>query len=94
MQACTVPGLQRGASDAAALGFGFVSRLSELLPASNDTTFLQSIAASLYKSMAAVDPEAVWMIQGWMFDFDNSFWGPAQIKVSGASVLPLDSFLR
>ena len=44
---------------------------NEMLPASNDTTFLRETAASLYKSMAAVDPDAVWMIQGWMFEFSS-----------------------
>jgi alpha-N-acetylglucosaminidase len=30
--------------------------------------------------MAAADPKAVWVMQGWMFHYNNKFWQPQQIK--------------
>ena len=30
--------------------------------------------------MAAVDPEAVWVMQGWLFHDKRDFWKPAQMK--------------
>jgi alpha-N-acetylglucosaminidase len=30
--------------------------------------------------MTAADPKAVWVMQGWMFHYNNKFWQPQQIK--------------
>jgi alpha-N-acetylglucosaminidase len=43
---------------------------AELLPSSNDLAFLEKLSSSLYQAMADVDPEAVWVVQGWMFEFE------------------------
>lgn len=70
-----------------------------MVPSSNDTVFLGNLSAAMYKTMTAVDPEAVWMIQGWMFGFEPSFWQPAQIQAyldgvpdDGMIILDLNAF--
>jgi len=53
---------------------------NENLPPTNDSTFLNDVSKKVYQSMAAVDPKAVWVMQGWMFSFQSKFWQPTQIK--------------
>ncbi|KAG8193238.1 hypothetical protein JTE90_005585 [Oedothorax gibbosus] len=53
---------------------------NEMPPPSNDPSYLQSCAKNMYKSLTAVDPQATWMIQGWMFYFDENIWGPEQAR--------------
>ncbi len=52
----------------------------EVMPPSNDTTYLRNMSKQLYQSMAAADPEAIWVMQGWMFYFKEAFWQSEQIK--------------
>ncbi|MBS1563385.1 MAG: alpha-N-acetylglucosaminidase, partial [Bacteroidetes bacterium] len=53
---------------------------NENLPPTNDSTFLNDVSKKVYQSMAVVDPKAVWVMQGWMFSFQASYWHPTQIK--------------
>ncbi|MCQ2151943.1 MAG: alpha-N-acetylglucosaminidase [Bacteroidales bacterium] len=53
---------------------------NEMTPPTNDPAYLNSIGRNVYDVMTSVDPEAVWVMQGWMF-FDRAwFWQPAQMK--------------
>jgi len=52
----------------------------EVTPPSNEPTYLKEMSERLYQSMAAADPQAVWVMQGWMFYFKEAFWQPEQIK--------------
>ncbi|GHV02290.1 alpha-N-acetylglucosaminidase [Bacteroidia bacterium] len=47
---------------------------------------ISSYSRSVYKSIAAVNPDAVWVIQGWMLGFQRSIWDPESIEalLSGA----------
>jgi alpha-N-acetylglucosaminidase len=49
-------------------------------PPSNDSVYLAKITAKLYNSMAAADPQSVWVMQGWLFYIDRKFWKTPQIK--------------
>lgn len=49
-------------------------------PPSNDPEFLSKISNKVYQSMATADPEAVWIMQGWLFHFQREFWQQEQIK--------------
>jgi alpha-N-acetylglucosaminidase len=53
---------------------------NENLPPSNDSTYLNDISKKVFESMAAADPQAVWVMQGWMFHYQAAFWQPTQIK--------------
>lgn len=49
-------------------------------PPSNDPAYLKNISAKVYSTMSEVDPEAVWVMQGWMFYHEREFWQEPQIK--------------
>jgi len=53
---------------------------NENAPPTNDSTFLSAVSKKVYQSMAAADPEATWIMQGWLFHFHAKFWQPQQIK--------------
>lgn len=53
---------------------------NENIPPTNDTTFLHDVGKKVYQSMAAVDPKATWLMQGWLFVYQAKFWQPAQIR--------------
>jgi len=50
----------------------------EVNPPSNDPEFLAKTSATVYNSMASVDPEATWVVQGWFFFFKQNFWKKEQ----------------
>ncbi|WP_224998279.1 alpha-N-acetylglucosaminidase [Cesiribacter sp. SM1] len=49
-------------------------------PPSSDSTFLSNVGEKVYQSMAAADPDATWIMQGWLFHFSRDFWQPAQTR--------------
>lgn len=48
-------------------------------PKSSDIGYLSSASKAVYEGMLAGDPDAIWLMQGWLFRDDN-FWKPPQIK--------------
>ena len=53
---------------------------NEMTPPTDDPSYLQSIASNVYGAMCDVDPEAVWVMQGWMFLDRAYFWQEPQMK--------------
>jgi len=53
---------------------------NENVPPTNDSTYLDGMSKKVFRSMAVADPKAVWVMQGWMFHYNNKFWQPQQIK--------------
>jgi alpha-N-acetylglucosaminidase len=53
---------------------------NENIPPTNDSTYLDGMSKKVLHSMTAADPKAVWVMQGWMFHYNNKFWQPQQIK--------------
>eukprot|EP01051_Picozoa_sp_SAG22_P010022 SAG22_NODE_877_length_6715_cov_28.285369_3_plen_370_part_00 len=51
---------------------------NEMAPSENDAAFLNASSAAVYGAMSAADPEAIWLMQGWLFH--EKFWGDAQMK--------------
>lgn len=49
-------------------------------PPSDDPEFLSKLSARVYDGMRQADPEAVWVMQGWLFFSDRKFWHAPQIK--------------
>ncbi|XP_014663294.1 PREDICTED: alpha-N-acetylglucosaminidase-like [Priapulus caudatus] len=60
--------------------------LNEMVPTSRDPIFLANIGKSVYKSMTVADPNAIWLVQGWMFYSSSEFWKPKQAKAFLTSV--------
>ena len=53
---------------------------NEVDPPTNDSTFIDGMSKKVYEAMAAYDPKAVWVMQGWLFYFSRKFWQQPQIK--------------
>ena len=53
---------------------------NENTPPTNDSTFLSGVSKKIFQSMAAADPKAVWVMQGWLFFNSANFWKPTQTK--------------
>ncbi len=52
----------------------------EMMPPSDDPAFLAAMGKAVYGTMAAVDPEARWLMQAWIFINNARFWQPPQAK--------------
>lgn len=59
---------------------------NENLPPTNDSTYLSQISRKVFDSMRESDPEATWVMQGWLFYHDREFWGEPQIEALLAAV--------
>ena len=47
---------------------------------------LQDYSSTIYKALAAANPDAVWVMQGWMFGYQRDEWDPQSVEalLSGA----------
>ncbi len=50
----------------------------EMPPPNRDPAFLDAMGKAVYEAMRAGDPDAVWVLQGWLFVNAPDFWQPAQ----------------
>ena len=48
---------------------------NENLPPQNDSLYLSGMSSSVFQAMRNVDPDAVWVMQGWLFHHKRAFWG-------------------
>ena len=53
---------------------------NENTPPTNDSTYLAQMSAKVYSAMQDVDPDAIWVMQGWLFYHERDFWGEPEIK--------------
>ena len=53
---------------------------NENTPPTNDPQYLSDISAKVFSAMNDVDPEAVWVMQGWLFYHERDFWGENEIQ--------------
>ncbi|XP_031570381.1 alpha-N-acetylglucosaminidase-like [Actinia tenebrosa] len=53
---------------------------NEMTPKSSDPSYLSAASKGVYEGMTAGDPQAIWLMQGWLFQFDSKFWKAPQIK--------------
>jgi alpha-N-acetylglucosaminidase len=65
---------------------------NEVRPPSSDPAFIAQSAQVIYNSMAAADPSAVWVLQGWFLVNDATFWQPPQAKAF-LDAIPSDNLL-
>jgi alpha-N-acetylglucosaminidase len=49
-------------------------------PPSNDPKYLSELSAKVFEGMKAADPDAIWVMQGWLFYSHRDFWKAPQIK--------------
>ncbi|XP_056672707.1 alpha-N-acetylglucosaminidase [Monodelphis domestica] len=53
---------------------------NEMDPPSSNPAYLAATTAAVYEAMVAVDVDAVWLFQGWLFQNHPDFWKPPQMK--------------
>lgn len=58
----------------------------EVNPPSDEPAFLSKVSESVYNSMKCVDPDAIWVLQGWFFYFKQDFWKEEQGKAFFAGI--------
>ncbi|XP_074025966.1 N-acetyl-alpha-glucosaminidase isoform X1 [Leptinotarsa decemlineata] len=46
---------------------------NEVDPSTSDLTYLANVGKSIYSAMIEVDPEAIWIMQGWLF-YSSPYW--------------------
>ena len=76
-----------------------VDLFNEVEAPSWDPQTLAEISRGAYESMAAVDPETLWLQMGWMFYYDQKHWTPENVKaylqaVPQGKVMILDYYLE
>ncbi|XP_023220747.1 alpha-N-acetylglucosaminidase-like [Centruroides sculpturatus] len=59
---------------------------NEMSPPSSQPSFLRTCGQAVFRSLVSVDPKAIWLMQGWLFVNDPSFWQPAQAQALLTSV--------
>jgi len=69
----------------------------EMSPPSNDPAFLDAMGKAVFGAMQTGDPDAVWIMQGWLFHNNPGFWQPPQTKallnsVTDEQMIVLDLF--
>lgn len=64
----------------------------EMSPPSNDPAFLKNMGQAVFGAMQDADPDAVWVMQGWLFVNNPGFWKPPQNEALLTSV-PNDRLL-
>ena len=64
----------------------------EMSPPSSEPKFLADMGRSVYHAMTAADPQAIWVMQGWIFFYNPNFWKPPQSKAL-LSAVPDDKMI-
>lgn len=57
-----------------------LDQYNENAPYSGDLDYLQNITRNTLKSLKEADPEAIWMMQGWLFYANSAFWTDDRIE--------------
>ncbi|XP_045023592.1 alpha-N-acetylglucosaminidase-like isoform X2 [Daphnia magna] len=47
---------------------------NEVRPTSPDPNFISSVGAAIFNAMSITDPDAIWLMQGWLFKHDAQYW--------------------
>ncbi|KAH9830950.1 alpha-N-acetylglucosaminidase [Rhodofomes roseus] len=70
-----------------------LDQYNENSPYSGDTAYLANISSGTFAALRAADPEAVWMMQGWLFFEQEAFWTTDRISAYLGGVPGDDSMI-
>ncbi|XP_064109199.1 alpha-N-acetylglucosaminidase-like isoform X2 [Macrobrachium nipponense] len=59
---------------------------NEMTPQSSDSAYLRSVGASVFSAMTKADPNAIWVMQGWLFYNAAWFWQKPEAEALLTSV--------
>jgi alpha-N-acetylglucosaminidase len=57
-----------------------LDQFNENRPANPSLDYLHNVSRSTWEALKAVDPDAVWIMQGWIFASDPGYWTNARIE--------------
>ncbi|MCH80496.1 alpha-N-acetylglucosaminidase-like, partial [Trifolium medium] len=60
---------------------------NENSPPTSDPDYISTLGAAVYQGISKGDKDAVWLMQGWLFYSDSSFWKPPQMKTPSSTSL-------
>ncbi|XP_026666657.1 alpha-N-acetylglucosaminidase [Ceratina calcarata] len=49
-------------------------------PHTSELKFLKNVGRSIFEAMNRVDPQAIWLMQGWLFFHDEVFWTQPRVQ--------------
>ena len=70
--------------------FWTLDQFNENQPASGDLDYLHNVSYNTWKTLKAADAEAIWVMQGWLFASDSTFWTNSRVQ-SFLDGVPVDS---
>ena len=70
-----------------------LDQYNELNPYSGDLDYLRNVTRTTWKSLKNVDPEAIWMMQGWLFYSSSDFWTDERVEAYLSGVEEDDDML-
>lgn len=53
---------------------------NEMVPSTNDTEYLKRSSEKTFEGIRLADPDAIWLMQGWLFINEKYFWKEEQVK--------------
>ncbi|KAG0708509.1 glycoside hydrolase family 89 protein [Suillus ampliporus] len=62
-------------------------------PYSGDPTYLQNVSSTTFASLRAADPEAIWLMQGWLFFSGETFWTTERVQAYLGGIPGNDSMI-
>ena len=57
-----------------------LDQYNEIDPYSGDPDYLRNVTRTTWQSLKAADPQAVWLMQGWLFYSSSTFWTDERVK--------------
>ncbi|KAJ5377133.1 uncharacterized protein N7496_004542 [Penicillium cataractarum] len=57
-----------------------LDQYNENSPYSGDLDYLRNVTLNTWKSLKEADPDAIWMMQGWLFYAQSAFWTEERIE--------------
>ncbi|KAG2148979.1 glycoside hydrolase family 89 protein [Suillus clintonianus] len=91
--------LQKSFIDKQIAAYGNVSHIytldqyNENDPYSGDPAYLQNVTSATFASLRAADPEAIWLMQGWLFFSDQTFWTTERVQAYLGGIPGNDSMI-
>ncbi|RDX54615.1 alpha-N-acetylglucosaminidase [Lentinus brumalis] len=70
-----------------------LDQYNENNPFSGDLAYLANVTAGTFASLRAADPDAVWLMQGWLFFSSSAFWTNERIEAYLGGVPGNDSLI-
>lgn len=60
--------------------FWTLDQFNENKPASGELDYLHNVSHNTWKTLKDADPNAVWVMQGWLFAADKAYWTDDRVK--------------